>query len=95
MGFFSSIIGGGLKLLSGGKQRKENKRARASAEKLAAINSENLKMQMQSDERQRAHELSLGKNNKQSFIPWVIGGAVGLVSILGVVLATKKRSYGK
>lgn len=94
MGFFGAIIGGVTSLISGGKNRKNDARNRASNEKIAMIEAENLKSLRASEERQRAHELKLSeakKNNKSSFIPWVIGGVASLVAIVGVIFGTKKK----
>jgi hypothetical protein len=92
MGFFGSLISGVTGLISGGKNRKAAVRAQQSAERLA-------KLQMQANLSQQQHEIKLSnlnsrnqKNNKPSFIPWVVGGAISLIGIVVAVLTkTKKR----
>jgi hypothetical protein len=97
MGLFSSIIGGVTSLISGGKNRRNDARNRASAEKLAELNRKNAQMAMRNEQAQRAHELAMLqaapkiKNNKPSFIPWVIGGVSGLGAILAIVLNIKSK----
>jgi hypothetical protein len=93
MGFFSSIISGGIKLISGGKQRKEARRQSASDERLAKISSKNLLIQSQNSDKQRAHELAMfsSSNNKKGFIPWVIGGFVALISVIGMISMKPKN----
>jgi hypothetical protein len=91
MGFFSSIIGGVTKIISGGAERKNDAKNRSSAEKLALLNQENQRMLLANESSQRAHELSMSsiKVNKSSFIPYVAGGVVG--SILLIVAFLKKK----
>ena len=91
MGFFSSIIKGGLKLLGGSKRRKQERSKRASEERLVKLDNEKLAMQMQSEDRRRSHELEMNKNNKKSFIPWVIGGISSLVLLIGMIFMKPKN----
>jgi hypothetical protein len=93
MGFFSSIISGGIKLISGGKQRKAARRQAASDERLAKISSNNLLLQSQNSDKQRAHELAMAyrSNNKQAFIPWVIGGICSALIVISMIFIKPKN----